>query len=63
MYNPWWKPNTLRQSGGNPIIRIANRPIFIWIGLVRGLDQKFDFLKCEDFETRYKDNTTFLKVL
>ena len=52
----------------NSLIRIANRPIFYLDWACAGvnqakdlLDQKFDFLKYNDFKTRYKVNTTFLR--
>ena len=56
-----------RQFGTAPsVIRIANRPIFYsdWAhaGVNQAkdlLDLKFDFLKYEDFKTRYKINATF----
>lgn len=50
----------------NSLIRIANRPIFFsdWaraqVNLAKDLlDQKSDFLKYNDFKTRFKVNTTF----
>ena len=52
----------------NSLIRIANRPIFYsdWAraGVNQAKDllgQKFDFWKYNDFKTRYKVNTTFLR--
>ena len=51
----------------NSLIRIANQPIFYrkWsrVGVNQAkdiLDHKSDFLKYEDFESRYKVKTTFL---
>ena len=51
----------------NSLIRIANRPIFYsdWACAAVNqakdlLDQKFDFLRYEEFRTRYNVNTTFL---
>ena len=51
----------------NSLTRIANQPIFYrkWscVGVNQAkdiLDHKSDFLKCEDFKSRYKVKTTFL---
>jgi len=52
----------------NSLIRIENRPTFYSDWSCAGvnqakelLDQKFDFLKYKDFQTRYKVNTTLLR--